>query len=259
MTFRKIVWLSDTHLTQSGEVEGVPSRARLERAVDQLRRYHSDAIACVVSGDISDTGDPRDYVDAKAILDQLSVPVLPIIGNHDLRAPFRAVFAPPGSAMDDYQQYRMDFDDLMLLCLDTVTPGSDAGGFDNARLSWVEEQLQKSTGQRVIVFMHHPPGPLWLGHQDRILLQDAEPLLGLFNAAKSVAYIFFGHVHRPVSGVLGRVPFTTLRAVAHQTLPAHHLKSWDDFTAPNERPQYGVIHVADDRIVTHANDIEDTA
>ena len=160
---------------------------------------------------------------------------------------------PAGTAMDAYHQFRWDIGNLTLLCLDTHLPGDDAGALDAARLDWIAGQLAATADRQVLVFMHHPPGPLGLSLLDDMPLRDSEPLVSLLAAAPQVAHLFCGHVHRPVSGTIGGVPFTTLRALAHQTRPPHHLKSWSDFVAPDERPQYGVILIAPDRVVVQAH------
>jgi 3',5'-cyclic AMP phosphodiesterase CpdA len=184
------------------------------------------------------------------------MPVLPLIGNHDNRPALHAALPPPAPAMVDYQQFRRDIGNLTVLCLDTHIPGDDAGALDDARLDWLDEQLAATAERQVLVFMHHPPGPLGLALLDDMPLRDAEPLITRLAAAPQVAHLLCGHVHRPVSGTIGGVPFTTLRALAHQTRPPHLLKNWSDFVARDERPQYGVILTAPDRVVVQALDLE---
>jgi Icc protein len=256
---RKLVLISDSHLTASGEVEGVACKARLEQAVAQISRHHSDALACVGTGDLADSGEPAAYAAVAQITARLPMPFLPMIGNHDSRDAFRAALPPPGDAMAAYQQFRWDTGDLTLLCLDSLSPGEDGGRLDDERLAWLEAQLDRCAGRRVLVFVHHPPAQLWLGLQDEIMLHEPEPLLALLKAYPAVEYLFCGHVHRPVSGLIGGLPFTTLRALAHQTRPGHGLTDWADFVARDERPAYGVIWIADDRIAIHAVDLEEPA
>lgn len=252
----KIVWLTDLHITESGQVENTACAARLAQAVEQINRWHGDADCCVITGDLTDTGAPGEYTALIKGLAPLAIPALPMIGNHDNRPALRAAMPPAGTAMEAYHQFRHDIGPVTLLCLDTHLPGSDAGALDQARLDWIAEQLAATAGRQVLVFMHHPPGPLGLSLLDDMPLQDSGPLIDLLAAAPQVAHVFCGHVHRPVSGTVGGVPFTTLRALAHQTRPPHHLKTWSDFVVPEERPQYGVILVAPDRVVMQAIDLE---
>ena len=54
----KIVWLTDLHITESGQVESTACAARLAQAVEQINRWHGDAECCVITGDLTDTGAP---------------------------------------------------------------------------------------------------------------------------------------------------------------------------------------------------------
>lgn len=256
----KILWMSDLHQTVSGQVEGVNSGARLRQVVDQMNRYHPDAACCVASGDLTDTGDAAEYAVLKDAVADLTVPLLPMIGNHDNRSNLLAAMPRPGAGPDGYYQYRYDLDDrLTLLCLDTALPGSDAGELDAARLAWLEAELLQTTDRRVLVFAHHPPGPLGLKLLDDMPLLDHQPFIDLLSAAPQVEHLFCGHVHRPVSGVIGGIPFTALRSIAHQTRPPHQDWDWSCFVTLDERPQYGVILIGSDRIVVQMTDIEDPA
>ena len=113
----------------------------LAQAVEQINRWHGDADCCIATGDLVDTGAPEEYEMLAGIVENLSVPFLPMIGNHDNRANLLAAFPPPGVPMPGYYQYRHDLGDVTLLCLDTHLPGDDAGALDAARL-----------GSRVIFF-----------------------------------------------------------------------------------------------------------
>jgi 3',5'-cyclic-AMP phosphodiesterase len=256
----KILWMSDLHQTVSGQVEGVNSGARLRQVIDQMNRYHPDAACCVASGDLTDTGDAAEYDLLQDALSKLTLPVLPMIGNHDNRNNLMAALPCPGTLLEGYYQYRFDLDGgVTLLCLDSVLPGSDAGELDPARLDWLAGQLRETTDRRVLVFAHHPPGPLGLGLLDEMPLLDHQPFIDLLVAAPQVKHLFCGHVHRPVSGVIGGIPFTALRSIAHQTRPPHQTWDWSNFVTLDERPQYGVILIGADRIVVQMTDIEDPA
>lgn len=256
----KIVWISDLHQTVSGQVEGVNSRARLHHVIEQVNAHHPDALCCIASGDLCDTGTAEEYASLSQRLSGLRVPFLPMIGNHDNRANMMAALPRPGTGPEGYYQYRHDLDsEVTLLCLDTHLPGSDAGQMDAACLDWLASELEHTRDRRVLVFAHHPPGPLGLGLLDDMPLLDHQPLVDLLSSAPHVEHLFVGHVHRPVSGVIGRVPFTALRSIAHQTRPPHKTWGWSNFVTLEERPQYAVILIGPDRIVVQMTDIEDPA
>lgn len=256
----KIIWISDLHQTVSGQVEGVASGPRLNQMIEQINSQHADAACCVASGDLCDKGSAEEYQALSQRLSGLMIPFLPMIGNHDSPGAMMQALVLPGHVLSGYAQYRYDLaGDVTLLCLDTYLAGSDAGALDKTRLDWLADQLRQTADRRVLVFTHHPPGPLGLGPLDDMPLLDHQPFVDQLRAAPQVEYLFCGHVHRPVSGIIGGVPFATLRALAHQTKSPGTNWDWNDFVAKDERPQYGVILIASDRIVIQFTDIESPA
>ena len=182
-----------------------------------------------------------------------------MIGNHDKRPAFLQAMPQPGVQMPGFAQFRYDLPEVSLLCLDTHIAGDDGGALDDARLGWLAEQLRQTRDRSVLVFAHHPPGPLGLGKLDEMPLYRHEPLIDLLASASQPLHLCCGHVHRPLSGTFKKVPFTTLRALAHQTLPPQKHWDWDDFVARDERPQYGVILIGSGQIVIQMHDLEDAA
>lgn len=256
---QKLIWLTDLHVTVSGEAYGARPNARLKQVIAEINRLHSDAACCVISGDLTDLGTPEEYETLAGLLDNLSIPVLPLIGNHDNRENFLARFALPGEALRGFVQYRKNFGAVTLLCLDTCVTDAHHGEFDQKRLDWLSDALEAAQEQRVLVFMHHPLGALGLGPLDEIPLVDYKPLIEVLRNAPQVEHLFCGHVHRPVTGNIGGMPFTTARSLCFQARAPFEAWDWDDCVAVNERPQYSVILTAPDRLVVQAVDLEDLA
>lgn len=249
----KIVWLTDVHITPSGFINDQPSTERLRRALREIRRWHSDAAACVISGDLTEDGTPGEYAIAAEILADLKVPLLPMTGNHDDRAALRTALALPMQTMPGFIQYRHDVGGLTLLCLDTQVPGRPYGLFCPERLDWIAAALDAAAGRTVLIFMHHPPCRLGLGPLDDICLRHPEAFLDL--VAGRVAHIFCGHVHRQTSGSVRGVPFSTQRALAYQAPMPFPPWTWDTFATAREKPQYGVIHADAEQITLQTYDL----
>src|SRR5664279_4009156 len=109
--------LSDTHLTAAGiRYNGVlDADAALERAVAVLRDAvragrHLDAV--VVSGDLTDTGDPDAYRRLETALGRIAGdrPTPPVIifatGNHDVRRPRQSCTCRIGSSLSRCRRCR---------------------------------------------------------------------------------------------------------------------------------------------------------
>lgn len=158
----KFIWLSDLHYVAEGLVQGHDPQLRLKLAVDFIVQQHSDAVACVITGDLVDLANLKNYQSLHSHLQQLPMPVLPMTGNHDDRTLLRTVLPLPDQAMADFVQYGYDFGPVRLLCLDTLIPGEDAGFLCADRLQWVEQELENAGDRPVILAMHHPPFDLGL-------------------------------------------------------------------------------------------------
>lgn len=247
----KVLWLSDFHFTARGLVQNHNPRERLARAIGFINAHHRDAACCVISGDLVDHGTADDYAALSDALSELSVPVHPMVGNHDNRALVRKHFALPGDAMDGFLQYAVETEAARLLCLDTLNPGSADGAFCAARFAWLSDQLDRFEDRPTLLFMHHPPCPLGLPMQDQDRLHDAGPFLDLISCRNTVRYLCIGHVHRPISGSVRGVPFSTMRSVLYQAPPPEPAWDWSTFEPAVEAPQLGVLFVRDGDVTLH--------
>lgn len=45
----KLIWMSDPHFTQEGDVLGHDPRVRLQAAIDHINDHHSDARMCCLT------------------------------------------------------------------------------------------------------------------------------------------------------------------------------------------------------------------
>ena len=255
----KLVHLTDPHFTRPGRaLYGLDPRARLDAAVRSINELHADADLAVITGDLAHWGEPDAYASLRQCLAALRVPCVPILGNHDDRRSFLELFPDAPQDADGFVQGVSDGPAGRLLFLDTNQPGTHAGWYCEKRLAWLEVRLEESRPRPVFLFMHHPPFDVGLAVMDRIGLQQK----GAFAEALSphlsrIRHLFFGHVHRPISGSWRGLPFSTLRATNHQV--------WLDFAATGdipgsaEPPAYAVVLVDDERVVVHTHDFLDAS
>ncbi len=238
---RKIIWLSDLHFTAEGLVLGHDPRQRLDLAVGHINTHHADADCCVITGDLADRGNRHDYIAVRDRLDQLLIPWLPMVGNHDDRALIHEVLRVPAGGMAGFVQYAHHLDEVLLICLDTLTPGSDAGSFCIERQDWLDAELARHPKVPTIIFLHHPPLKLGLPMQDQDRLLDSAALLKVLSCHPQVVHLCIGHVHRPVTGNVGGIAFATLHSVLYQAPPPWPAWDWDSFMPAQEAPALGVL------------------
>lgn len=247
----KLIWLSDLHFVADGAVQGYDPRVRVSRAVEYINAHHADAACCVISGDLVDRGAAQDYAALAGHLDRLTVPYLPMVGNHDVRDLLRASLPVPEAGMTGFIQYARRMDAAHVICLDTLTPEADHGSFCGERMAWLARELSEAPDLPAIVFMHHPPMDLGLPMQDADRLRDGEALLDLLAAHKNVRQLCIGHVHRSITGTVRGMPFATLRAVLYQAPPPVPAWDWESFAPAPEAPALGVVTVQGGEVQIH--------
>lgn len=152
----KLIWMSDLHFTDAGDVLGHNPRIGLQAAIDHINDTHGDAAMCVITGDMVNRGTRADYDGVKERLSGLHIPYLPMVGNHDNRDLFRQVLPLPTSCMEDFIQFKVSTPDGLIVCLDTQKAGSDAGEFCTDRRAWLRDFLTDAGDTPAYLFMHHP-------------------------------------------------------------------------------------------------------
>ena len=195
----KIIQITDPHLSRPGQnLWSLNPFERLETAFKDISTFHSDAKACIISGDLTDSASPEALRWLKDSLAGFPIPTHLMIGNHDVRSVFFDVFQTYPKDENGFLQYAFEVAGDRFLCLDTKKDEPvSAGQYCGKRMSWLENELSK-THQDVYIFMHHPPFEVGVPYMDRIKLDEAEAFGRLVSNYKNVRHIFFGHVHRPV-------------------------------------------------------------
>lgn len=253
----KLIHFTDTHLVRAGErLYGLDPQARLDACIADINREHPDADLAVITGDLTHFGDAAAYEALRRSLGNLTVPVRLLMGNHDSRDRLRAAFPNLPLDRNGHAQSVLDTDAGRLLFLDTTQEGTHAGWYDDDRMGWLEEQLAEAAGRPAYLFMHHPPFRLGIPAMDRIGIVQAEAFNRRITPHLSgIRHLFFGHVHRPISGSWRGVPFSTLRGTNHQVWL--DFKTVEDIAGSHEPPAYAVVLIDAETVVVHQHDYLD--
>lgn len=252
----KIIHLTDPHFVPPGKtLYGRDPRVALDAAVVDINTHHADAAMTVVTGDLTHWGEAAAFQNLAEGLAPLSMPVHVLTGNHDTRDVLRAHFPHQAIDSNGFIQSTLDTPVGRFIFLDTLLEGTSAGHFCEARCAWLAETLAASEGQDLFLFMHHPPFDTGLPYMDRIGLVQKEAFRAVVEPHRSrIRHLFFGHVHRPVSGSWLGIPYSTLRGLNQQV--------WldlvsEDLIASFEPPAYCVVQIEEDRVVVHYHDFMD--
>ncbi|MBF6545324.1 metallophosphoesterase [Nocardia brasiliensis] len=184
-----VAQVSDTHFDL-----GARNAARVERVMAFLTglRHRPDAI--LVTGDVTDSGKPEQYVQARRAF-ELDIPVYAIPGNHDDRATFRSVLLGTAASTAPINQTQR-IGDLTVALLDSSIPGEPSGLLTEDTYTWLRDVLAAAPADKpVLVALHHPPAHLFSPIVDEIALAEPEKLAELVAGDDRIIAVLTGHAH----------------------------------------------------------------
>ncbi len=258
-----IAQLTDIHIGFDPEARPEElNRTRFRAALARVFETPNAPDLLVLSGDLTDHGDPDSFTKIAALLAEVPCPILPLVGNHDTREELLRAF-PNCPQADGFIQYVVERDGLAIVCLDTLEPGRHGGAFCEARAAWLRVQLAELAGKPVVMFMHHPPVISGIDWMDPAPGEDWILNFGAAVAGHEnhILAIHCGHLHRPLAARFRGIPLAVTPSVA--PLVALDLTTIDPDTADNrdlittEPPSYA-LHRWDGRdLVTHYETVSD--
>jgi 3',5'-cyclic AMP phosphodiesterase CpdA len=170
--------------------------------LQQLARDPDLAFALEV-GDLVETGTVDNFAAfLKQVRQNLSLPFLTAIGNHDLDKNgnpglYRRIFGPASYAFHLRDNYFIVFNNV------------DPQGIGEPQWRWLERELQKSqTYQTRLVFLHIPLFDPRGGENHHCLPEAAGRRLAALFRQYRVTHVFAGHIHGYFSGNWDGVPYT---------------------------------------------------
>lgn len=239
-----IAQLSDFHVRPPGTLfaDVVDTQAMLAAAIDAVLALHPRPDAVLLTGDLTNDGEPEAYAALRPELARLPMPTYAIPGNHDDR---EAMLALDGvvelGGSNTYRQFTAELDGLRLIALDSLVTGRGHGKICTERLTWLTDELGKSGDQPVLLMVHHPPGQTGIQFMDKIgLLASAELEALVRQHSQRIQRIVCGHIHRPIFYRWQGVPVSVAPGIAHQVIleldggeaafvmepPGFHLHRW---------------------------------
>lgn len=247
---RTLIHISDTHLIVgntplSGSFDPLANlKAMLER-IERIR----DADALVITGDLTDLGEPEAYRDLKQLVEpvalRMGIPVVWVAGNHDERPEMHRYLLGEDASEDPIRRV-FDLDGLRLIALDSTVPGWHHGEIGDEQRAWLADHLQAPAPLGTILALHHPPLPSHLPMFDILDLKD-QPALAEVIRGSDVRAILAGHLHYSMSGSFAGIP-TYVAAASCYTMdvarPALEVNGMD------AGQSFHLVHVYDDQITS---------
>lgn len=255
---QKIIFISDPHICAPEQtIIGLDPSARLQAALAAATTDHPDAVAIILLGDLTHHGRADEYRELHRILAQTSIPIIPMLGNHDRRAAFFAQFPDAPQTPSGHVQHVLDVAGHRIITLDSLDgpPYPDdhhAGRICAARRAFLEHALATRAGRHALVCIHHPPFDTGIAGMDAIKLAQGDAFLDLLSSHGNL-HLICGHIHRTMSGSTSGIPWSMFKSPCHQGVidliaPNAHLST-------NEPGAYGLALLADDGVIIHSEDV----
>lgn len=250
----KLIHISDIHIHDE-KILGQAPIANFTACLAHVETHHRDADRVVITGDLTHHGRRHSYAQLREIV--MASPLEPrlLLGNHDDREVFRAVFPEIPVDAGGYVQYAEDTDAGRFLYLDTLAAGTHAGRYGPDRQAWLAAELARARadGAPVYLFMHHHPCPVGARSADMIGLIEGDEVRALLAEYRDIVrHIFFGHCHVTLSGSVCGIPMSAPRSTNHPNAP--DLAHRGAIAVGPLAPAYNVVLIGPDSTVVHTID-----
>ncbi|MDJ0104982.1 metallophosphoesterase [Rhodococcus erythropolis] len=223
-----VIQLTDTHIRREGEkVHGVVDTLdNLHTALNRLVNSGQRIDALVLSGDLTDNGDPEAYRRLRQVVvpaaDALGAEVIYAMGNHDDREAFvhELMRTPRTEAPGIVQPVDGVFDigGVRIVVLDSTTAGRHDGRLEPSQLSWLASVLAEPVAGGTILVLHHPPIPSPVTSVNSLRLQQSEHLEAVL-VGSDVRIILCGHAHHTGAGSIAGIPVWVGPAMSYRVDP----------------------------------------
>jgi len=252
-----IAQITDLHVTSDKDPLNKKRNARRLRAVlDAIHALQPRPAAIIASGDLVDRGEAEEYLELRAILSDVDIPVHMGLGNHDKRAPFLEAY--PDTPVDEhgFVQYAIDIGDLRFIMLDTLDEASGDGAFCSRRAKWLKQALDAAPQAPTIIALHHPPILSGIQWMDPDIDDGWVRRLGrTIKGRRQVLTAVCGHTHRAFHGVLaGHVfaaaPATSIQLTLNLTPVDMRIPDGREILV-DEPPGYALLMWEKGRLTTH--------
>lgn len=195
-TVATIAQISDLHIALNGASRRGSDRAdALIRCIEKLNELRPDLI--VATGDLTQGGAHEEYLRLRALLTELSAPILLLPGNHDDRSALRKAFPdhPYLFETSPHIAYSIDVGPMRIVALDSTEPGRTGGFVDPARLTWLQTRLAEAPEKPTLLAVHHPPFRAGVWPMDSFGFTNVDAFAEIVRKNPQVQRVISGHVH----------------------------------------------------------------
>jgi len=251
--------VTDSHCTSKAstlaDAENPDNNARLASTVRWLARRNAELDFVVFAGDLIGDHRAESYRSFQQAIAPLAGPRYFLVGNHDLRRPFRRHLLDEDSDAPVVYEFTQAFPGnqgssppasaLRGLVLDTLVDGEIRGAVTRSQLDWVGAKIAENPSQPTVVFMHHPPLPTGIDWMAAHPTENGAALIDVL-AEGNVRAVFFGHVHMEMGLAARGIPCFGTPATSRQFTDGfdRNKVEWD-------RPSIRLVTLSEDTLSTY--------
>ncbi len=214
----KVLHLSDLHfriqypMADSGYNSIFNNITPLEKQLDLLinKINLTEIEVIVITGDITEDGNPSDYKAAKQLLLNKfgNIPILITLGNHDVKLNFYQGWLNITS--EDYYNTINLIGDMVFIGLDNSHTEYPNGIIEDSQCKWLEQVLLKYHGYTKILFFHHH---LLEEQLDLPPAKYQQCFIDIIEQS-NISLIIGGHTHHNYSGYFEKKPYHTCKSLS---------------------------------------------
>ncbi|WP_240229364.1 metallophosphoesterase [Devosia lacusdianchii] len=205
------IHLTDLHVGNPAVVDDhlfSDTSATLERVLEMIGMMDQTPQFIIASGDLTNRGDVDSYLQLKAIMASIDLPVIYAIGNHDTRAGFYQGILERNTDLDAPYDHDRIVAGIHVITLDTTTPGQIGGSLEPEQFAWLEAALDAHPALPKLIVAHHAPAlgdtPPW-DHWRTIEFGQSQQLATLLKG-RNILAILSGHIHHDRFSVWHGIP-----------------------------------------------------
>jgi 3',5'-cyclic-AMP phosphodiesterase len=252
-----IAHLSDTHFLGGRAPWGgvIDTDAQISSALRQLERSGRRPDAIVITGDLTDLGEPEAYARLRSIVEpvarDLDAELVWVMGNHDERPEFSRQLLDrelDGSAESHPQDRVYDVRGLRIISFDSTVPGYHHGDVSPQQLEWLAGVLSEPAQHGTLLALHHPPIKTPLELMNVLQLRHQDDLADVVRGT-DVRAILGGHLHYSTFGLFAGIPVSVASATCNTmdlSAPRRELVQIDALRT------FSLVHIYPDGI-THSS------
>jgi len=225
-----------------GELRGVTTAASLQKVLDHYAASEWRADRVFITGDLIQDDSPGAYERFRDLMLPLKLRMHCLPGNHDVRDLMRKVCGLPPFSYCAYEEVH----NWLMISLDSCVAGEAGGKIASDELDRLNDIVNSSSAQHVVVCLHHPPidmGSAWL---DTVGLEKGDEFLQHLQSLTKVRLTVFGHAHQAYDDEHNGVRVICTPSTCRQFTPGS-----EEFTVDDCPPAYrritlhrdGSIHI----------------